>query len=63
MEETKKTPKITFYIPENECTSLKIMCVLTHTSMSHFIRSAIKSKINELKSNIDQKTLKDNGLI
>ena len=49
MTEINKTPKITFYIPENEWTSLKIMCVLTHTSMSHFIRCAIKEKIKELK--------------
>lgn len=51
MEDNIKTPKITFYISNHEWTELKIMCVLTHTTMSQFIRSAIKSKIIELKEN------------
>lgn len=50
MEENRKTPKICFYIPDQEWTSLKIMYVLTHTTMSTFIRKAIKEKINDLKN-------------
>jgi len=46
-----KTPKICFYLSESEWTELKIMCVLTHSTMSNFIRSAIKTKIIELKKN------------
>ena len=51
MNKNKKTPKITFYIPEKEWVNLKMMCMLTHTTMSHFIRSAVKSKIIEIKNN------------
>ena len=50
MEENRKTPKICFYIPDKEWTSLKIMCVLTHTTMSTFIRKAVKDKIKEIKN-------------
>lgn len=45
-----KTPKITFHITEKEWADLKIMCVLTHSTMSEFIRKSIRSKIKEIKS-------------
>jgi hypothetical protein len=45
-----KTPKVTFYLSEQEWTDLKIVCVLTHSTMSHLIRCAIKDKLRKIKN-------------
>ena len=47
----EKTPKICFCLPESEWVDLKIICVLTHKTMSEFIRISIKEKIKNVKSN------------
>lgn len=47
--EIEKTPKVTFFLSYQELTELKIMCVVTHTTMSFFIRSAIKEKLKKIK--------------
>jgi len=36
-------------IPEKLLTELKIMCVLTNTTIGKFIAIAVQEKINELK--------------
>ena len=47
--------RITFEIPDSERTALKIMCVLTHKTMSQFIRIAVKDRIKELKETENEK--------
>jgi len=55
--ELTKTPKVTFHISDPEWTNLKLISMLTHTTMSHFIRTAIKEKIKNLKAK--NKSLED----
>jgi hypothetical protein len=42
--------RINLIIPEKEKIELRIMCILTHRSMSQFIRVAIQEKIKTLKN-------------
>ena len=56
MDAKNKASKITFNIPEKEWVSLKMICMLTHTTMTNFIRSSIKDKINDI--NIKHEGLK-----
>ena len=48
MSECKKT---SIMLPEALITDLKIMCALTKSKQSDFIRIAIRDKINEIKRN------------
>lgn len=53
-----KTVKTSFILSEKLHEQLKIMCVLTHTNMGHFIRIAIQEKIVKLKQ--EAKNQQDN---
>lgn len=57
-EDKFKSSKITFCIPHKEWTDLKIMCVLTHSTMSNFIRTAVREKIFDIKKNCPDKRIK-----
>lgn len=41
----------TFQLTKSMHNQLKMMCMLTHTSMGEFIRISIRDKIKELKPN------------
>jgi len=43
------TKRISFYISDKQWTDLKIMCVLTHRTMSDFVRVAIQDKVIQIK--------------
>lgn len=52
MDEQKKVLKTTtFQLPITLYNDLKMMCVLTGTSMGTFIRISIRDKIKNLKEN------------
>lgn len=51
-----KTRRVSFYIADKHWTDLKIMCVLTHRTMSDLIRIAVQDKIRQLKDNESKKT-------
>ena len=42
--------RTTIILPDKLTIDLKIMCVLTHRTMSDFIRIAVQDKIKQLKS-------------
>jgi len=52
MENFKRTM---IKIPSSLHDQIKIMCVLTHKTMSDFIRIAVQDKIKELKTGKDEK--------
>jgi len=46
----KMSPRINIFLTDKEKIELKVLCVLTKCSMSHFIRIAIIDKIKQVKS-------------
>lgn len=54
-QDDMKMVTTTFVLPTSLHTELKLLCVLTKTSMGKFIRLSIRDKIKELKNkNVSQ---------
>lgn len=51
-----KTLQVNFKAPASLVTQIKIMCILTKSKQSDFIRIAIQDKIKELKGNKNDHT-------
>jgi hypothetical protein len=45
----KDCERISFYVPDDFKTELKMMCLLTKRTMSTFIRLALQAQIRQLK--------------
>lgn len=60
MDNSSEFVRTTIYLQRRLHESVKMMAIYTNTSMSHFMRIALKEKIEKLKGERGDKTKNDN---